>query len=90
MAGKTPKTEGRNANQRYSAALARLRDNHSEEFQKLLTEEWNADGIARPLSKDEREARRLAERKEKAAEKMRALLTEFPDLIEVPAEIDQS
>jgi hypothetical protein len=83
MAGKTETDKPRNANQRYSAALARLRDNHTDEFQKLLTEEWNADGVQRPLSKEERAEKIAQEKREKAAEKLRSILTEYPDLLEV-------
>lgn len=83
MAGKTKVfNDGRTPNQRYSAALTKLRERHLEEFQTILADEWTADGVARPLTPAEREAARVADKREKAAAKLRGILTEFPDLIE--------
>lgn len=68
-------------NAAYSCAERRLREAHPDEFQALLREETEKLGLEyRPkMTKEERQARLLQERKAKAAAKIAALVAEFGD-----------
>jgi hypothetical protein len=72
----------RTPNQRYAAAEKELRKAHQDEFQALLEAEYAKDGVTyRPrLSAAERAARDEARKREAAAERIRKIKEQFPDL----------
>jgi hypothetical protein len=66
-------------NRAYSAATTLLRHNHKDEFEKLLTAEYERRGLSyRPrVSPVEREERAKAEKMAKARARVDAIVTEF-------------
>jgi dsDNA-binding SOS-regulon protein len=69
-------------NKAYGKAMSRLREEHREEFDALVAEEYEAVGLTfrKRASAEEREAREAAEREAKAKAKLDKLLAEHPEL----------
>lgn len=69
-------------NRRYTEATRRLREAHRQEFQEILTKVWAEDGLEyQPrLTAEERAEIEADLRRQKAEDKMKKLLAEFPDL----------
>ena len=70
------------ANALYTKATAILRGKHESEFEAILDGLYAEQGLTRKrrLSAQERAERKALEKRAKAAEQLKALLAEFPDL----------
>lgn len=92
-----------NANRLYTAATTALREAHQEEFQALLTAEYEKAGLSRKVRRtpeqvaaekvaaaEAREAAKETARREKALATAQALANEFPGLIEVHVDLDEA
>jgi len=62
--------------------LNHLAESLPDDFDELMTQEYAAHGLTyvRPLTKAEKEAKRNEEKRAKAAERLAAILAEYPDL----------